>query len=451
MKYRILASISGILIVLIFFSQAYLVYDYFNLSKELLRKEINLITNEAYRMELNNRLNSIRTNKIEANIEQKISQENKIPNSTYDIDKMKIDKKDIILLLNSAISVYANEKIPFNLQVADSIVGNLLKEHNINSEYCTELLNLNTGETQKSRSYNLKDSTSFVYSNPLFLDFEKEKSLQIVLLNPQQNIFKRMSFMLIASLLFSLFCIYCIWSLQQTLSKKRKLIEVKNNFFNTVSHELKRPVSQIFMSVNALWNPKIVFDESKRQRYLSISKNASKNISEKIDIILAIAKEEEGVFKLNKTEFDLSKTIFNLKDECTSTATKPVEIEIENKLNDNRLIADEGHITQCIANLIENAIKYSEESVAIKITLNQTGSQLSIAVKDNGLGIDKNKIPHIFEKFNRASIGKVNGFGIGLFYVKTIIEKHHGKISITSKLGEGSEFVLILPKGIGIS
>lgn len=443
MKTRVITYISIIGILLIFLAQSYVVYQNFKITRDFLTRETDAIIDEAFHLELNMRQNSL-SKGIEVAPPPPSTPKNSV---VYNVDKMNIDKDDLIGLINIGINDYVSKKKPINMEKLDSVAGVILKSRNIHSAYYVLLLNPKTGKILAQSKTDFMESHFLIKSKYLPTDFFKQKSLQLVLLNPLGSIFRRMGILFVSSFLFSLFCFYGLWFLFRTLSRQKKLMEVKNDFFGNTAHELKRPVAQLHLALEALSKQSINEVAAKRERYLAISKEATKDMSEKITMIMTLSMAEEGVFKLNYSKFDLLEEVQKLKEQFSVVAGKEVDIRIEKKEEDFNISADRDHLRQCMANLLDNAIKYSGNRVLISITLQRLKDSLQISVKDNGIGIDTDKQDKVFEKYTRLNTGNgsPSGFGIGLSYVKTIIEKHAGHIELKSEPGKGSEFKVFLP------
>jgi signal transduction histidine kinase len=446
MKTRIIAYSSIICLFLILASQIYVVYDYFILNKKSLEREIIAVLNDAYNEELNIRHKSLSPKKGET---QYITPPPQTKNNTvvYNFDKMNVDKTDVLGLLNAMVNDFTSKKAPLNIHKLDSIIVSILKKRNIQSDFVVRIINPSTGKIIESSKKSFTESHFLIYSKYLPLDFENKKSLQLILLNPLSNIFRRMGVLLAGSFLLSIFCFYGLWFLFSTLARQKKLMEVKNDFFGNTAHELKRPVAQLHLALEALSKPEILDNTAKRERYLAISTEATRDMSEKITIIMTLSMAEEGVFKLNYSHFNLLEEVEKLKEQFSTVAGKEVEIKIEKTDEDFSINADRDHIRQCLANLLDNAIKYSGNSVLISITLQRWKDSLQVSVKDNGIGIIADKQDKVFEKYTRLNSepGAPTGFGIGLSYVKAVMEKHAGKIELKSEAAVGSEFTMVIP------
>jgi signal transduction histidine kinase len=184
-----------------------------------------------------------------------------------------------------------------------------------------------------------------------------------------------------------------------------------------------------------------------RENVLNNSINSLTELNGAISMIVGLAKVQEGLLMLNKQPANITRIIQDLQNRFISSPSKKLTINADLGDEDVVITADSLMLTQCFANLIDNAIKYSGSVVEINISIKLNTNNVLVIFKDNGIGIPAEKIDKIFDKYSRVDNNtKVNGFGIGLNYVKTIIEKHQGKISVTSEPGVGSEFTVSLPR-----
>ena len=349
--------------------------------------------------------------------------------------------------IDLGINYVISSKAPMHVKQLDSITGVILKDRNIISAFSVNIVETRTNKIIEQSGIKSQQAILIIKSKLLLVDKQREKSLQLILINPFASIFKHMGLLLFSSFLLSLFCFYGLWFLFNTLARQKKLMEVKNDFFGNTAHELKCPVAQLHLALEALSKPEILDNIAKRERYLAISTEATRDMSEKITMIMTLSMAEEGVFKLNYSHFNLLEEVQKLKEQFSVVAGKDVEIRIEKKEEDFNINADRDHIRQCLANLLDNAIKYSGNSVLISITLQRLKDSLQVSVKDNGIGIVADKQDKVFEKYTRlnSESGSPTGFGIGLSYVKAVVEKHSGKIELKSEQTIGSEFILYLP------
>ena len=259
-------------------------------------------------------------------------------------------------------------------------------------------------------------------------------------------ILRKMSGVIAASLILFLILAFSFWFLIHTMLKQKSLEEMKSDFTNNITHELKTPVAVAYAANDALLNFDAGNDPEKRREYLKISQGQLEKLEGMIEQILSMSMESRKTFELKKEDIALEPLLQSLAQQHKLSAEKPCEINIDVE-EGMILIADRFHLSNIIGNLIDNAIKYSGESVRIDITARRANESTEIRIRDNGIGIAPDKQKHIFEKFYRVPTGNVHdvkGYGLGLYYAKTMVEKHGGTITVTSTPGKGSEFVLSL-------
>lgn len=230
---------------------------------------------------------------------------------------------------------------------------------------------------------------------------------------------------------------------------QKKLSEIKSDFINNMTHELKTPLATISLAIDALTNEKVIHDTSKIKYYSGMIKEENKRMNKQVEKILQAARIERQEISLNLQQLDVHEIIRKVADN--------LELQIQEKHGrlalsltaQNQIInADEVHFSNIIFNLLDNAIKYSNESPRIEVETLMNGNALLIKVKDNGIGMNKETQNRIFEKFYRAHTGNIHnvkGFGLGLSYVKAMVEAHNGKIKVESVVGKGSIFTISLP------
>ena len=446
---KLIAYIASFCLLIILISQAYLVYDYFQTTKAGLIRESDAIIEQACKNDLKIRHDLFK--RIEENESINVTQSSITPvkkkTVSYDFSKRKDYENNTLGLVDLAVNITISKKVPLNIMRLDSIVATVLCSRGIDTRYYVILINPVTSRVLQQSKSQFKSSSFQVSSKYLTIDIVDNKALQLVLDNPFGVIIKRMSLLLISSFLLTIICLFAFRQLFLILSRQKKLMAVKNDFFGNTAHELKRPVAQLHLALEALSKPAVFDNELKRERYLSISRDASKDMSEKITMIMTLSMAEEGVFKLNYSRFNLLEEVQKLKEKFTAVADKEVSIEILNSGEDFNLKADKDHLLQSIANLIDNAIKYSGVSVYISIHIQKLKDSVLLSVKDNGIGIGPDKLERIFDKYTRlnSESGSPTGFGIGLSYVKAVVEKHAGHIEVQSVPQKGSEFRVYIP------
>ncbi|HEY5499282.1 MAG TPA: HAMP domain-containing sensor histidine kinase [Bacteroidales bacterium] len=451
MKHKRLAQWSIGFVILIFLSQAYLIFRLFQVNYTYLNKVVSTITQDVYTKDLNSRLGKISTI-AQPRVEIGSRDLSKLDTTgCYNIDAMAdVDKTNKVTLLNISIEMILSESCPLKLTTIDSLASDLFERENIHADFCTRIVDLKKDSILEwsKPGFLFKNSRWLaLQSKNIPLNFRQDKVLQLVMLNPLKAIFTQMTGMLVLSLLLCLFCIYCLYILQRTLARQKKLAQSKNDFYNQVSHELKRPVSVVYHAIDSLLNTKAIENVERRTRYMDVSMVELQRMTAKIDMILTMSMVEEGMFRLNKTDFNLPDLVEELKERYYIDGTKAVGFRVENELVNPLVNADRDHLFQCLSNLTDNAIKYSGENVQIIFRLFEENGSFGISVRDNGQGIHEKDLKRIFEKFERANLDKKSpGYGIGLSYVKQIMEMHVGSIDVRSEFGKWSEFTLHIPR-----
>ncbi|MDW9382946.1 GHKL domain-containing protein [Chryseobacterium sp. JV558] len=248
-----------------------------------------------------------------------------------------------------------------------------------------------------------------------------------------------LTFALIIILLVYVYSIY-------TIIQQKKFSELQRDFINNMTHEFKTPLSSILLASEALNKQDLVQDNSKLQTYTSIIINQSHKLNNHIEKILNIAKNDAAGLSLKPQKILLLPFIQEIAD-STQHKNKDLSIEIDIE-NSTSVMADEFHFTNIIYNLLDNSIKYCETMPVITISSYKDSKGLYLKFKDNGMGIPVKNIPHIFEKFYRVHTKRseeVNGFGLGLFYVKKVVQQHHWKISVENNEEKGITTTLFCP------
>lgn len=266
--------------------------------------------------------------------------------------------------------------------------------------------------------------------------------------NPVQRILGQMIGPLLSTAILLLLTVLCFIYMLRTILKQKKLSEVKNDFINNMTHELKTPIATVSAAVEAMQNFNALNDQQKTQKYLSISRQELTRLSDLVEKVLNIAAEEKDDFELYREETDLNDLISHIITNHRLKANKKVDFTYT-ILSDAMVKVDKTHLSNALNNLVDNAIKYSGEPAEITIQVSRLQDRLKIVVKDNGIGIPHNYQDSIFEKFFRVPTGNlhnVKGFGLGLSYVKKIVEKHGGFIRVKSEPDRGSEFLLEIPE-----
>jgi two-component system phosphate regulon sensor histidine kinase PhoR len=273
----------------------------------------------------------------------------------------------------------------------------------------------------------------------LMLYFPKEKSFLMM----------QLWLMLIASMSLIIIIIFSFSYSVFTVFKQKKLSEMKNDFVNNMTHEIKTPISTISLACEVLGDKEIKKSDELLSTYINVIKQENKRLETLTEHILQTATLERGQLLLRKEEIDLHLIIQQAVNNVGFHVMQKSGNITQNLNAEKSMIwADKVHITNLIYNLLDNANKYSPERPKIIISTENNQKGVIIKIMDHGIGISKTNQKKIFDKFNRISTGNVHnikGFGLGLSYVKAIVNKHQGKIEIESELKKGSVFTVFLP------
>jgi two-component system phosphate regulon sensor histidine kinase PhoR len=279
--------------------------------------------------------------------------------------------------------------------------------------------------------------------------FFKPQFLKLYFPDQQNYLLKTMWFILTISGFIILILIFSFYYTIGTILKQKKLSVVKNDFISNMTHEFKTPISTISLASEMLSDKDVIKTPDRSARYLQMIRDENKRLSLLVESILQTALLDKGEFKLKKSELHvhdiLRQTINNIQLQIEQRNGKV--ITQLNATND-KIYADKVHITNIFFNLIDNAIKYSKDTTEVTIVTKNNENGIYVSISDKGIGISKENLKKIFEKFYRVPTGNVHnvkGFGLGLSYVKAIVEKHGGQISVESESGKGSTFTIYIP------
>ncbi|SEK78173.1 His Kinase A (phospho-acceptor) domain-containing protein [Chitinophaga rupis] len=272
--------------------------------------------------------------------------------------------------------------------------------------------------------------------------------VQATFASPLQYILMKMVWTLFTSLVLLILTTLCFIYMLRTILKQKRLSDVKNDFINNMTHELKTPIATVYAAVEAMQNFNALSDQRKTKNYLDISKQELQRLSDLVEKVLQIAAEEKEEIELFKEETDLNDLIDNIITNHQVKTGQPVQFRYDNHLDHPLVYVDKTHLSNAVNNLVDNAIKYSGDQPMVHIQCSKSNGLLTIKVKDNGIGIPRIYQESIFDKFFRVPTGNlhnVKGFGLGLSYVKKIVELHHGSITVRSEPEKGSEFTMEIP------
>lgn len=290
-----------------------------------------------------------------------------------------------------------------------------------------------------------------LFETQLFPDDLISKPYFLRLYFPSQNkyVFHTAGFMSFSSLLLTLVITFLFGFTLVIIYRQKKLSEIKTDFVNNMTHELKTPISTISLASQMLSDPAIPAEAKNLQHISGIIQNESKRLGYQVEKVLQMSIFDRGKVPLKIKTIDLHELIDGLVGNFNIQAKKrDGNIVCHLEASNHVIEGDEVHIGNVIVNLLENAIKYCNRAPEIVVKTRNEKNQIRISVLDNGMGISRENMKRIFDKFYRVPTGNIHnvkGFGLGLSYVKKIVQEHGGRISVESEPGKGSAFHILLP------
>ena len=264
-------------------------------------------------------------------------------------------------------------------------------------------------------------------------------------------VFKDLSAYFISAILFTIVIITAFALTLRTMYRQKKMSEIKNDFINNMTHEFKTPLATISLAVDAIRNEKVQRDPQKLGFFTSIIKEENQRMNRQVETILKSALMDRQEVQLNLKPLHVHQIIRDVADNfILRLQEKQGMIETDLSATEDLIEGDEVHISNLVNNLMDNAVKYSRENVppVIRISTTSSNKKFILRMEDNGIGMTRETVKRIFEKFYRAHTGNIHnvkGFGLGLSYVKTVIGAHRGEIKLLSEIGKGSTFTLFIP------
>lgn len=349
---------------------------------------------------------------------------------------------DLIVLYN----LYGDNA---NLKKLDSVFAGELRGRQIFTPYHIDTFHISFNnlaresfrDSVKRRSPQKTGKIPFNPASNLFVQASFE--------SPLQHIILKMMWTMVSSLVMLVLTTICFIYMLQTILKQKKLSEVKNDFINNMTHELKTPIATVYAAVEAMQNFNALHDQRKTETYLNISKQElQRRLSDLVEEVLQIAVEDKEELELFLEETDLNDLVDNIITNHQLKSPKPVQFRYDNYMEHPLVLVDKTHLANAVSNLVDNAIKYSGDQPFVHIQCRRMNGILRISVKDNGVGIPKAYQQNIFDKFFRVPTGNlhnVKGFGLGLSYVQKIVALHGGAVRVESEPGKGSEFIIEMP------
>ncbi|OYU84499.1 MAG: two-component sensor histidine kinase [Flavobacterium sp. BFFFF2] len=314
-------------------------------------------------------------------------------------------------------------------------------------EFCV----YSNGLATKIGSDHFQFNKKSTYSIPILADNDGNNRYELMVSFPQQKKFLLSEVISIAllSIIFTLIILITYISALNQLIRQRQISEIKTDFINNMTHEFKTPIATINLALDAIKNPKVQGDSERMDRYLQMIRDENKRMHAQVENVLRISKLEKRELDIEKEPLDIH-TIIEDAIEHVHLLVEDREGTIHTQLNakNTLVLLNESHFTNVIVNILDNAIKYSVDPPVINVSTESIKDNVLIRIQDQGIGMSKAVLKKIFEKFYREHTGdihNVKGHGLGLAYVKRIIEDHQATISVESEKGKGSTFIIKIP------
>lgn len=273
--------------------------------------------------------------------------------------------------------------------------------------------------------------------------------LFLYLPNRNKIIWKKLIPAATGSLVFTSLILACFAYTIYIIQRQKKISDMKNDFINNMTHEFKTPIATISLATDSINNPAIISNQEKVQRFTRIIKQENSRMLGQVEKVLQLAQLEKKDLQLKFSEINIHQLLQEISEHVNlQIKGKKGDLSLNLEAKNPVIEGDLTHISNILYNLLDNANKYSPDSPDIKVTTRNVQQGVEISIEDKGIGISRENQKYIFEKFYRVSTGNlhdVKGFGLGLSYVKVMVDAHQGQIQVKSSLGKGSNFILYFP------
>ena len=290
---------------------------------------------------------------------------------------------------------------PMSLHNLDSITAELLIQNGLGNKYYIDIINLKTGE--KINGIGTQKEPSFMAVKPKYFPIRSDYTqvVQLIITNPNKTFLERMGLMLAGTFIIMLLVIVCISYQVRFISRFEKIFQIREDFSYAMIHDMKTPLTSIIMALNFLRSGKLDNRQEMKDKYFDIAENEADHLLTLTNKVLTISKLENHKLEMNRTEVELTPIIDKLTEKFKAKSQKTVNFITDIKAE--TAYADAEYLEEVLSNLIDNSIKYSDESVEIRISTAQDDRYTMLKIRDNGFGISEKDIHLIFQKFERAS------------------------------------------------
>ncbi|MBN8664276.1 MAG: HAMP domain-containing histidine kinase [Chitinophagales bacterium] len=349
----------------------------------------------------------------------------------------KFSKKDIEEKIHQALKGSGIEKVDVEFAIIN-MYGN------------AEMVSNNFAQKFYDTTHNKLRFYAIIPESLMELDaMNSYENLALIVPDFNVQVWESLRWVIVGAVVFMLVIFTAFYITLSALLNQKKLSEIKSDFINNMTHELKTPLATIALAVDAVRNEKVQSNKEKLDYFTSIIKEENVRMNKHVETILQSALMDRQELRLQPIEIDVHLLLHSLVDNYElQLADKQGSVEWKLNAATHVVEADETHFTNMLSNLLDNAIKYSKEQLLIRISTHSTHKHMVIRIEDNGIGMNKETVKRIFEKFYRAHTGNVHnvkGFGLGMSYVKSVIDAHKGRIKVDSTPGKGSSFIVEIP------
>ena len=352
-------------------------------------------------------------------------------------------------LINDLL-VNLNQPKVINFDKLLFILDEELHSVGLHSEYNIAISNISNKVIYFKEPETLTATVMYGYKSPIILSsISNPYFIHLHLYKKGKLLLQKTWVVFVISLLLILIVLSCFAYSLRIIFNQKKVSEVKNDFINNMTHELKTPISTVSLALEALVNFDVRNDEQRSLKYLDVSRKEIRRLSTMVEKVLNIASYEKGEIYLNKKSHSINTLVDNVVDIISMQVHKKRgELNAELLASPDEVFVDKVHINNLLYNLIDNANKYFVDQPKITISTKNYIDGVIIEVVDQGLGISKENLTRIFDKFYRVPTGDIHnikGYGLGLSYVKDIVDMHGGILNVESELNKGTKFIIQIP------
>lgn len=392
---------------------------------------------------------------------------NHISESQIDLDQLK-ELVESAFMNKIGVDEFKDQRITdlINLEILDNSIRNNLRSRGIKADYHYGILSNPDGNivimdgnfvvfpeedveaTITEYNQKLKNSP---YATNLFLHNNNKALGKLIIEFPTRIrfIISRILTNIILSVLFIAITLFSFLYTVFTILRQKRIAEMKTDFINNMTHEFKTPIATISLATDSIQNPNIKKNPDKVQRFATIIKEENKRMLVQVEKVLQMAQFNNKRLKMTMEHVDVHQLLTQAKNHVElQVKRRGGEISIDLQATTHIIKGDENHLSNIFHNLLDNANKYTPENPDIRIRSKDGNGGIIIEIEDNGQGMNREQVKNIFEKFYRIHTGDIHdikGFGLGLSYVKAMVDAHHGQVHVDSKLGKGSVFQLFFP------